>query len=82
GLNSVISINRGKQDGVEIGHVLALYRTRLSLNVDEDGVKTETPVPDERYGLAFVFRTFDRISYALIVRASKPVITGDNFRNP
>ncbi len=82
GLNSVISVNRGSRDGVEVGHVLALYRNRVSLNVDDNGVKTETPVPDERYGLAFVFRTFDRISYALIVRASKPVIMGDNFGNP
>ncbi len=82
GVNSVIAINRGKRDSLEIGHVLALSRTRVAVNVDPDGRKIETPIPEERYGLAFVFRTFDRIAYALIVRASKSVIIGDFVEKP
>ncbi len=42
----------------------------------------ETPVPDERYGLAFVFRVFNGVSYALVVESSKAVIVGDTARNP
>ena len=82
GANSVVALNVGKDNGIEIGHVVALYRTRVSLDVDEDGRRTSTPVPDERYGLAFVFRVFNGVSYALVVESSKAVIVGDSARNP
>ena len=82
GANSVVALNVGKNDGMEIGHVVALYRKRVSLDVDDSGRRTETPVPDERYGLAFVFRVFNGISYALVVESSKAVIVGDTARNP
>ncbi len=82
GANSVVALNVGKNDGMEIGHVVALYRKRVSLDVDDSGRRTETPVPDERYGLAFVFRVFKGVSYALVVESSKAVIVGDTARNP
>jgi LysM domain len=82
GANSVVSLNRGKNDGLEIGHVVALSRNRVSLDVDDDGRRTATPVPQERYGLAFVFRVFDRVAYALVVDASRAVVIGDTVGNP
>lgn len=82
GPNSVISLNRGKADGMEIGHVVALFRDRVSIDVNDNGRRTETPVPEERYGLAFVFRVFNNISYALVVNAGRQVIVGDSARNP
>jgi hypothetical protein len=39
-------------------------------------------LPDERYGLAFVFRVFDRVSYALVMKVSKPVSIQDIVQNP
>ncbi len=41
-----------------------------------------TKLPDERYGLVFVFRTFDRVSYALVMSASRSVLTGDMVTTP
>ncbi len=82
GANSIIALNMGKKNGVEIGHVVALHRKRVSLDVDYDGNRNETPVPEERYGLAFVFRVFDGVCYALVVESSKSVIVGDVARNP
>jgi hypothetical protein len=82
GATSVVSLTRGKKDGLEVGHVLALLRNRVSVNIDDTGVRSETPVPEERYGLAFVFRVFDRVAYALVVDSSKAVIVGDSARNP
>ena len=41
-----------------------------------------TKLPDERYGLVFVFRTFDRVSYALVMSASRPVLIGDVVTTP
>lgn len=82
GTTSVVSLTRGKRDGLEVGHVLALFRKRVSINTDDKGIRSLTPVPEERYGLAFVFRVFDNVAYALVVDSSKSVIIGDSARNP
>ena len=39
-------------------------------------------LPNERYGIAFVFRVFDRVSYALVMTISKPVNKLDLVQNP
>lgn len=82
GTTAIVSLTRGKDDGLEVGHVVALFRNRVSTNIDDNGIRTDTPVPEERYGLAFVFRVFDRVAYALVVSSSKSVIVGDSARNP
>lgn len=79
---SVITLNRGSRDGLEVGHVLALSRHQVATGRDEDDKKLNVTLPDERYGLVFVFRTFDRISYALVMESSRSVIVGDTLANP
>ncbi len=92
GRNSIVSINRGSKEGMEPGHVLAIYREgNLVKNPgyqkakDEDD-KTTVPenikLPNERVGLLMVFRTFDRISYGLIMQASEPVNALDIVQTP
>ena len=78
----IVSLNRGKNEGLEIGHVLALYRDRIATGMDEDGRRVQTALPEERYALAFVFRVFNRVAYALVVESSKSIIIGDSARNP
>jgi hypothetical protein len=39
-------------------------------------------LPDERAGLAFVFRVFDRVSYALIMHITRPVSPHDVVQTP
>lgn len=82
GPQSIIVINRGSSDDLEIGHVLALFRKHVAVGIDQDGRRTSMPLPEERYGLAFVFRVFERVAYALVVEASRSVIVGDAARNP
>jgi hypothetical protein len=81
--NSIVSISRGKNDGLEVGHVLALYRAGATVanRFEDDKTQTHT-LPDERYGLVFVFRVFDRVSYALVTAAQRPVMQGDRLRKP
>jgi hypothetical protein len=81
GTSSVVSINRGSSNGLEIGHVVALFRNRVAVGYD-DGQKVSTVIPQERYALAFIFRVFDHVSYALIVESSKAVMIGDSAKNP
>ena len=81
----MVSINRGKAQGLEVGHVLALFRPGALV---AEGTGTRKPggppltLPDERYGLAFVFRVFDRVSYALVMNVTKPVNSQDLVQNP
>lgn len=83
GRASIVSLNRGKNNGLEVGHVLALFRNRISSSIDEDTMRrVDTPIPEERYALVFVFRVFNGVSYALVLESSKPVTVGDYARNP
>jgi hypothetical protein len=81
----IININRGRADGIELGHVLALYSlggtvrdTTKARNAPDALIK----LPDERAGLAFVFRVFDRVSYALVMHVTQPVRPLDVVRTP
>jgi LysM repeat protein len=82
GQNQVVAINRGTNDGVERGHVLAVLRDGERA-VDRTNARPEAiKLPDERHGLMFVFRTFDRVSYALLLQVQQPVRAGDRFVEP
>ena len=89
GMGAIISINRGKSQGVETGNVLALYRLGTTVGAAE-GARygwtsaggSDLKLPNERYGLAFVFRVFDRVSYALVMQATRPVNYNDVVQNP
>jgi LysM repeat protein len=82
GQNQIVALNRGAKDGVERGHVLGLLRDG-ALKVDATDDKRPTiKLPDEPVGMIFVFRVFDRVSYALILRATEPVRRGDRFTPP
>ena len=109
---AIVVINRGRQDGLEIGHVLATYRTgELVSTGDEstgfhnkdikpnyvvpDSVASSVSnvlsggsgpsmvkLPDERNGLVFVFRVFDRLSYALVMQTRRQVNLYDVVQTP
>ena len=82
GRGSIVSLNRGSSDGLEIGHVLALERNRSVTGRDDKDAKVSVTIPAERVGLVFVFRTFERISYALVVQADATVEPNDYVRTP
>jgi hypothetical protein len=82
GRGSIITLNRGAQDGLEIGHVLALSRTgEVAAYRTEDKTKT-IKLPEERYGLALVFRVFDHVSYALVMQSTLSVHVSDAVETP
>src|SRR6266513_399580 len=86
GRDSIISINRGRRHGLEVGHVVAVYRNVVVYD-QSDYLKSRerSPViqlPPERYGLVFIFRTFNSVSYALVMESSRPMQGGDIVQNP
>ena len=82
GQNQIVALNRGANDGIERGHVLALFRDGKVVNDPTDKPRTKIKLPDERHGILFVFRVFDRMSYALILSVKDPVAPGDRFTQP
>ena len=80
--NQVVSLNRGSRDGIESGHVLAIMTDGARM-VDKTDVKpTQLKLPDERNGLLMVFRTFEKVSYALVLDITHGVKVGDRLVNP
>jgi len=82
GQNQIVAINRGVRDGMERGHVLALWRNGARVTDTTDPAKPLMKLPDERIGTLFVFSTFERVSYALIIDSQDPVRAGDRFSQP
>ena len=82
GQNQIVALNRGTVDGMERGHVLALWRDGSFVVDKTDPTRPNMKLPDERHGMLFVFRTFERMSYALILSVKEPVKPGDRFTQP
>ena len=82
GQNQIVALNRGAREGMERGHVLALWRDGQKVIDQTDPSHPTIKLPDERHGMLFVFRVFDRVSYALILSVKDPVKPGDRFTQP
>lgn len=120
GPTGIVALSKGSKDGLEVGHVLAIYRSQSTqsygsrmaplygtqgLTVDdsprayysEEITPRDAPLyqrgrriteadaaklPDERFGLVMVFRTFDRAAFGLVMQASRPVAVNDLVTNP
>ena len=83
GQYAIVTLNKGGGDGLEVGHVLAIYRNREE-RLDKAFFKNikKVTVPPERYGLVFVFRTFEKLSYALVMESTRPVAVSDIVQTP
>jgi hypothetical protein len=120
GPTGIVALSKGSKDGLEVGHVLAIYRNQSTLTFgqrmaplygvqgitadasprpyyDEGLPPRDAPLyergrritmedaaklPDERFGLVMVFRTFDRAAFGLVMQASRPVAVNDVVTNP
>ena len=80
GKYDVVTLNRGKRDGVSVGNLLAVYRTGETVR---DRITSEQiKIPDERSGLLVVFRTYEKLSYGLVLNANHSLEVMDKVRNP
>lgn len=82
GRYSVVSFSRGASDGVEIGHVFNLKTAARYVDDRFNGIKRTYQTPEQQTGLIFIFQTFDRVSYGLIMTADDPVRIGDIVSSP
>jgi hypothetical protein len=86
GRGSIVTLNKGKRDGIEDGHVLSIARAGGTIVDPQSSKSRDTApsfrLPDERYGTLFVFRVFDAVSYALVMDSSRPVTPADIVLTP
>ncbi|MCJ7799597.1 MAG: LysM peptidoglycan-binding domain-containing protein [Polaromonas sp.] len=80
--NQIVVVNRGARDGLERGHVMAILTDGQRLQDRTDSGRPDIKLPNERNGLMMVFRTFENLSYALILDVTSGVKVGDRFANP
>ena len=83
GPQMVVMLNRGTREGLEPGNVLALYRDLPMVRpAGAANPKERIKLPRERYGVVFVFRVFEKVSYALVMHTTRPVNLLDAVQTP
>jgi hypothetical protein len=82
GQYNVVVLNKGANDGLEPGHVLQILQGGNEVRDIVKGHGETVTLPLEEAGILMVFRTFDRVSFALILRATKPLHVLDWVRPP
>ena len=76
----VVVLNLGDREGMKPGHVLAIHKRG---EVVYDSIaRRRVKVPDTEAGLCMVFKTFEKVSYALVLKAQLPLSVGDGVMNP
>ncbi|HET8850323.1 MAG TPA: LysM peptidoglycan-binding domain-containing protein [Marinobacter sp.] len=80
GQYNVVAINRGEREGLEPGNVMAILKAG---NMVRDPVTNETiELPSERAGLLMVFQVYEKMSYGLVLQATRALSLGDKVTNP
>jgi len=83
GQYNVVVLDRGARDGLVPGTVLRVdQRGETVRDTVADDPRTMVTLPDETAGLIMVFRTFDRVSFALVMEAQRSMHVLDKIRNP
>ena len=83
GAFQTIAINLGNRDGVESGNILRIRRNGDTLpDKNEKDPQFTVKLPDEQIGMAMVIRSFEKLSYALIMEADMPISIKDYVESP
>jgi hypothetical protein len=82
GQYQVVVLNQGQRNGLQPGHVLAIYRAGDTIRDTVSDKGKKVTLPDSRSGVLMVFRVFDRVSYGLVMSANRDVRLYDIVRNP
>ncbi len=80
GQHMVVVMNRGSGDGLAVGDVLTVFQAGEEVRDRIQGGKVR--LPDEEAGTVMVFKTYDRVSYGLVMEATEALHVLDFVRNP
>lgn len=82
GQHMVVALNRGEEEGLAPGHVLAVMQKGAKVYDSQALLFSSVILPDERAGIMMVFKTYKNMSYALIMEANRAMHINDRFQNP
>lgn len=82
GQYDIVVINRGANAGLEDGSVISIYQRGSSVYDPYNAWDRIVKLPDEPAGIALVFRTYNSMSYALVMHAVREIHEGDMIRSP
>jgi len=88
GLYQIVSINAGSRQGIQPGNVFSAYRAglktkdRTAYRYGSFAKDAEVQLPAVYDGLVMVFRTFDEISYGMVMKGDRVVLEFDTLRHP
>jgi len=83
GQYNVVVVDRGQVDGLEAGTVLAIdQKGQLTRDTVTENSADTVQLPDERAGTLMIFRSFPRVSFGLVMDATKALHVKDRVRNP
>ncbi len=89
----IVAISLGAEDGVEAGHTFSIFNPGNTVRDDQkyplmsraafrDSDRRFVTLPDEYAGHLMVFRTFDRISYAIVLSGTREIRADDRLDHP
>ena len=92
GPRDVVALSIGAREGVDNGTVFSIWRVGSSVvdkvqydpqrSDDTISYKSKVRLPDEFSGHVMVFRTFDKMSYGLVMDSIKPSRVGYELKHP
>lgn len=79
----VVVINKGERDGMVVGHLLATFTNGSTIRDHHSKHRSEpVKLPNERSGLVMIFKTFDRVSYAITLESRRIIKNHDFLHTP
>ena len=84
GQYNIVVLNRGEKHGLDVGHVLSVWQAGRMINDRfSSGVNgSKVQLPDEKAGTLMIFKTYNRISYALVMEATSEIHILDKVKDP
>jgi hypothetical protein len=82
GQYQIVTLNKGTREGLEAGHVFSIYQAGRAVRDPYGSANATVKLPEEKAGLLMVFKTYERISYALVMKSTRSIHLLDRFRTP
>lgn len=80
---NVVALDLGERDGMETGHVMRVFQQGEVIKDTVSGKYSDkVKLPDEEAGIVMVFKTFEKVSYGLVMSASRSIHINDYVRTP
>lgn len=82
GQHNIVVLDKGTREGLQAGHTLEIFQRGRIVNDRFSKQKNAAiKLPDEHAGILMVFRSFERVSYALVLEATRPIHVLDIFKS-